>query len=360
MKPVILTALAICTNTSALKISGKVLNYDNTPKSGIVVELSGINQTAITDLNGAWMLSDGNISVKASAKSIYKSSTHLSVNDGRLNLFINGHAINGSVQNYNKPLPNGAARLSGLNNTPDTIIYKWNGKVILRDTIRNDQSGIIRYFDTTWNSAIIYGWINDVRDGNIYRTTSIGNQIWMAQNLNFKVDSSWCYIDSNANCSTYGRLYQWASLFKLNDSCNTHICSALISKPFDQGICPNGWHISTDSEWSSLISFVGGDSARFRLTVAQQDNHSDLGWHLDPGTDMFGFRILPAGQRVIANPATYTPVTYSGHWLSAYFWTSSESTKTYANSRYLLYGLPAIYPSIGDKYTGYQVRCIKN
>ena len=96
------------------------------------------------------------------------------------------------------------------------------------------------------------GSFKDKRDGQIYKTVKIGNQVWMAQNLNYSMRESTCYDLSNANCRTYGRLYTWNAA---------------------QFACPNGWHLPDTTEWIDLFNFAGG------YMVAGKKLKSKRLWH---------------------------------------------------------------------------------
>jgi len=100
--------------------------------------------------------------------------------------------------------------------------------------------------------------------GQAYKTVKIGSQTWMAQNLNYKTSNgkSRCYPVSgdsnpndadNANCAVYGRFYDWATIMGFDESCNNKSCASQI-KPKHQGICPNGWHIPSKTEWKTLMT----------------------------------------------------------------------------------------------------------
>jgi uncharacterized protein (TIGR02145 family) len=123
-------------------------------------------------------------------------------------------------------------------------------------------------------------FMTDSRDGQTYRTVKIGSQTWMAENLNYKADSSKCYMGIDSNCTRYGRLYQWQDL---------------------KAACPSGWHLPTQSEWDTLLVFVGGKSVagkKLKSTSNWEYCHSKIDWYSkENGTDDYGFSVLPFGVR---------------------------------------------------------------
>lgn len=137
----------------------------------------------------------------------------------------------------------------------------------------------------------VSGTFTDSRDGQTYKYVKIGTQTWMAQNLNYKVDSSWCYDDSAANCVKYGRLYQWAAVMGLDTGYNHKFWQGADSAKH-QGICPSSWHVPTDTEWGTLIAYVGKDSARIKLSST-----SDWDTTYYKGANAYGFNVLPTGVR---------------------------------------------------------------
>jgi len=97
------------------------------------------------------------------------------------------------------------------------------------------------------NGDVTYG-------GKTYKTVVIGNQIWMAENLNYNANGSKCYED-DPNCSKYGKLYSWAAAMALSSDCNSKSCASQISEKH-RGICPSGWHIPSSREWAVLIDYI--------------------------------------------------------------------------------------------------------
>ena len=212
------------------------------------------------------------------------------------------------------------------------------------------------------NPDIDYGTVTDERDGKVYKTVTIGDQVWMAENLNY-ADSSktpslkgknWCYGDELKNCDVAGRLYTWAaaidSVKLANDVDNPQDCGygKTCTLPATvQGVCPEGWHLPSQMEWNTLFTAVGGQSTAGKVLKSQ------TGWHKNNGTDAFGFAVLPTG--LGAPKGTFD---YVG-WL-AYFWSSTESDSSRACSVSMDY----YYADAGlgniTKYFGYSVRCVKD
>lgn len=214
--------------------------------------------------------------------------------------------------------------------------------------------------------------LTDTRDGKTYKTVTIGDQTWMAENLNYaytgvpynKVtgsyvytsdSTSWCYDNDPANCAKYGRLYTWAAAMDSvgkwstnGKGCGyTNTCSPTYPV---RGICPEGWHLPSITEWNTLFKAVGGRS------TAGAKLKSQTGWTAYDGItneDAFGFSALPAGYR---NDDGY----YHGEGYSANFWSSTEhgSNLAYLMILYYYYGNASLVNY--DKYDGYSVRCVKD
>ena len=143
--------------------------------------------------------------------------------------------------------------------------------------------------------------LTDLRDSQTYRTVVIGQQIWMAENLNLATDSSICYDNSPENCSKYGRLYLWDDA--MNGACSWgsiktddgHSIYGCVPSHYPvRGVCPEGWHLPDTTEWFSLIRKVGFYTAGRALK-------SDSGWvdhnssEYGNGLDSYSFSVLPVG-----------------------------------------------------------------
>ncbi|MCK9204433.1 MAG: hypothetical protein M0P58_08390, partial [Bacteroidales bacterium] len=79
--------------------------------------------------------------------------------------------------------------------------------------------------------------ITDPRNGLVYPTVKIGSQCWLQKNMNYQTGNSWCYENKSENCDIYGRLYDWETALK---------------------VCPKGWHLPSDDEYSVLLDYLGG------------------------------------------------------------------------------------------------------
>ncbi|MDR2581100.1 MAG: fibrobacter succinogenes major paralogous domain-containing protein [Fibromonadaceae bacterium] len=166
--------------------------------------------------------------------------------------------------------------------------------------------------------------LHDSRDGKTYKTIKIGKQTWMAENLNFDAGGSACYNNNSSNCTAYGRLYNW----------NTALT-----------VCPSGWRLPTDAEWTALTNHAGSNAG------TKLKANSSL-WFTNTGTDDFGFSALPGG---IGWEGSFSYVGNFGFW-----WSATESDASNAWFRSMNYNFSNV-PRFNDRREHlFSVRCVKD
>jgi len=136
------------------------------------------------------------------------------------------------------------------------------------------------------------GVFTDSRDNKTYKTIKIGEQTWLAENLDYEMKGSECYNHNPENCQEYGRLYHWEPALKA---------------------CPSGWHLPKDYEWVTLADYVGSN-AGIKLK-------SKSGWDSN-GTDEYGFSALPSGTG--KSDGSFIMLGKYGYW-----WSIGEGTDAY-------------------------------
>jgi uncharacterized protein (TIGR02145 family) len=187
-----------------------------------------------------------------------------------------------------------------------------------------------------------------------FQTVKIGNQKWMAENLNVITfrngdliqeartktewenafndeEPAWCYYNNEpSNDKKYGKLYNW---YAVNDS---------------RGLAPTGWKIPSDKDWSTLTSFLGGEK------IAGKKMKASNGWNNNGGGDnSSGFSGLPGGERLFSDSSFYH-LGNIGFW-----WTSSRKGKYNAIYRAMHCAYPEVGNDHGGMNTGFSVRCIR-
>ncbi|GBU24768.1 hypothetical protein R83H12_01403 [Fibrobacteria bacterium R8-3-H12] len=159
-----------------------------------------------------------------------------------------------------------------------------------------------------------------------FKTVKIGNQIWMAENLNIDIQGSKCYEDNPENCKKYGRLYYYGIAVQA---------------------CPKGWHLPSDKEWQMLVDFVGGEA------VAGTKLKAKDGWNEGGnGTDDYGFSALPGGNG--NSDGSFYGVGKYGSW------SATEDNASIAWSRNMDYDDAKVIRDHNYKTYLFSVRCVQD
>jgi len=205
--------------------------------------------------------------------------------------------------------------------------------------------------ETTYNKppipVVTYDTLIDGRDGKRYRIVRIGNQTWMAENLNIALGNSWCYDDESSSCDKYGRLYDWNTARKA---------------------CRAGWHLPTRQEWHGLAKAIGGD-------CEFDDRLDEINWYgvgkklktrhgwddyngtSGGGSDDYGFSALPGGRR-----RSDDVFLFAGNY--GVWWTATKHSDGYIYTQQMGYDYEkddAMYEQhYNIKDDGFSVRCVQD
>ena len=234
----------------------------------------------------------------------------------------------------------------------------------------NDWSWLIPK-EYRFNPDFEYGTMTDKRDGKVYRTTVIDGVTWMAENLNFADSTDENYKENlkrnsqcpgnpstAEKCEVGGRAYTWTAAMNISSdyqSLATRDVEGLITSKNHQGICPEGWHIPTITEWYDLFDYAGKDRkklyAKTGWTYQNNSSHTN-------GTDELGFTLLPVGYR-----SSYD-VQHGYSWESwgiAMFWTANEDASDATKAKQVHIDYTNIYDSsVEGKDARLSIRCVKN
>lgn len=218
----------------------------------------------------------------------------------------------------------------------------------------------------------ICGTVTDY-DGNVYDVVKLGNQEWMAQNLRTTHYANGTYIpqgssttgtttayrycpnNSSSNVNKYGYLYNWKAVMGNSSSSSSNPSGV-------QGICPYGWHVPSNAEWTELENYVQGCSYYTVASVSvAKALASTEGWNSsgnsgavgnDPSkNNSTGFSALPAG---------YYNGSYNDFGCDATFWSATDNSSSSAYNHLLDYEGAGVGCYNPNKSLGQSVRCVKN
>ncbi|MCL2100951.1 MAG: hypothetical protein FWH22_04485, partial [Fibromonadales bacterium] len=162
----------------------------------------------------------------------------------------------------------------------------------------------------------------------------IGTQTWMAKNLNYNANGSICYDNNSGSCNTYGRLYDLATA---------------------KIVCPPGWHLPSDSEWTTLVNYAESNSGCTGCAGTKLKAMND--WSSGNGTDDYGFSALPGGFGLFNGN--------SGVGNFGYWWSAKDYDANSAYSRHMGYSAVSrnnrtVSRSNRNKSELFSVRCLQD
>jgi uncharacterized protein (TIGR02145 family) len=196
-------------------------------------------------------------------------------------------------------------------------------------------------------------YIIDSRDNEKYKTVKIGNQIWMAENLRASrfndgtpvplvtdgvvwaelTTPGYCWYDNDVkeNIGIYGGLYNW---YTVNSG----------------KLCPKGWHVPTDAEWTTLSTFLGEDAAGNKL---KETGTTHWNSPVTEANNVTGFSAIPGGSR--NEKGAFLKIGNFGYW-----WSSTGESRTNAWYRLMIYNTSFVSRGNLNKKQGFSVRCLKD
>ncbi|MBL7904005.1 MAG: fibrobacter succinogenes major paralogous domain-containing protein [Bacteroidales bacterium] len=301
-------------------------------QSGSITNVNVAQRTDGTGMVDTYFDLDG-------SESAYYISLEVSFDGGITYAPIDPAYVTGDIGPFS-PGPNKHVIWNGIQNSPDTYSAQTKIKII---------AGIVPT-----------GYITDI-DGNIYQTVTIGEQTWTTENLkvtHYRNGSAIEYPGSNGTewLNNTSGAYAWYN----NDIIHKNLYGALynwytVNNPNE--LCPIGWHVPSNAEWTTLIAYAGGESVaggKLKSTRTVPDPHPSWNLPNTSATDEFGFAGIPGGMRYVYH-LDYGDLCYHG-----VYWSNSSSDIEPNKAWYinLTWINSIVYKNTDLKYLGFSIRCI--
>lgn len=270
-----------------------------------------------------------------------------------------------------------------INAQNDTMYIMKNGVIADKYNIKNQVDSVIFYKPTSTGSSTT---VTDF-DGNVYNTVTIGRQVWMKENLKTThyangtaiplvyTKSTWndlsstskayCWYNDNiVNKDTYGALYTWAAA--MNGAAGVTTNPSRI-----QGVCPTGWHLPSDDEWTQMENYLADNGFIYDGTTGGERDKiakamaASIGWKRSSNTgsvgntdystfrNKSGFTALPGGYRY--SDGSFYYIGYFGTW-----WSATEGSATNAWDRNIGNDGCNVGRGTYDNEVGKSVRCVRD
>ncbi len=379
-----ITALLLITTSACNKEENSPLNCDlkgyafftgtSIPISGVLITVHTKNTS--TDGEGFYKINDipcGNQTLTATREGYDDISTNIELDSSSrtFNIDITSsiytHTLSGNISSKSTGLGIDKCKIAVLNpDASESQLFSYTssgGYYQIPNVPEGDRTILLSekcYFEiqlTIADSDYQYdaGFeteLVDSRDGKVYDVVEIGEQVWMAENLNYgeRIDGDlnqednliaekYCYDNDEANCIIYGGLYQWDEIMRVHATKGT------------QATCPDGWHVPEDSAWTELVDYLGGPALVGNKLKEMGTSH----WR-EPNTgatNESGFTALPSGYRNLDGQFTMMGMITN-------FWTATKYSDHCSWYRILEYDLPNIHLYENDWKNGRSVRCIRN
>lgn len=284
------------------------------------------------------------------------------ISDGQLNITSKGVCWNTS--------PNPSLDNFFTNNGNGTESFACNLTGLQANTMHYYRAYYTNVADTFFGKEFSFitldaGVFTDSRDSVEYQYITIGNQVWMAENLKYLPNVVGSDIGSETlpyyyvygydgtsvssakeaeNYSTYGVLYNWQAAMAEQVNSTTNPSEV-------QGICPSGWHLPSVDEWAELEGYLGGHE----VAGGKMKEIGLVHWKSPNfgATNESEFTGLPGGLR-------FSDGRFSGINSYGYWWSSTEYNTYNASYRKLYYTFSDVYITFGSKSWGYSVRCVRD
>jgi uncharacterized protein (TIGR02145 family) len=229
--------------------------------------------------------------------------------------------------------------------TESGVVFGNDSTFTTKDTIKNT---------ILFNSSLTYGSVTDI-DGNTYKTIDIGTQTWMAENLNALTFNdktpiplvtdftAWSELTTPGYCwynydsVSYGALYNWYVVDAASNG--------------GKNVCPNGWHVPDNTEWTTLTTFLGGENVAGSKLKETGTSH----WYTTnaAATNETGFTAIGAGYR-------YYSGSFNNIKRYSYWWSTIKATSINAYCHDIIYSFDNIETSSSNKKSGFSIRCLKD